>query len=108
MILRPLAFLANIYQVESLAAVHLGFDLIDGQFAHARFGILDDFQETGRMLVCHRSTAVLTTIPSRAGRAAHREVVGEGGPPRQSPGRVASFAALWCISPSCPSCPDSS
>src|SRR6266478_349401 len=71
-ILRPLAFLADIHQVKLIPSIQLRFDLIDGHFANARFGVLNDFQKTRGMLMGHSVTKLRGAIRLPADPAARR------------------------------------
>ena len=54
MTLVVLAILANIDQDKLIAPIHARLHFIDICFAHSRFGVFDDLQETGWVLLSHR------------------------------------------------------
>src|SRR5581483_8327051 len=56
MVFGVLAFLADIDQQEFIAAIHSLLDLVHIGLAYAGFGIVDNLQETGRMLVGHNNS----------------------------------------------------
>jgi hypothetical protein len=54
MILRPFAFLTHIDQDKLLAAVELGFDIVNANFSNALLGIFNNLEKTRGMLRRHR------------------------------------------------------
>src|SRR5450755_3917969 len=53
MVFGVLAFFPDIDQDKLVAAVKSSFDVVNAHFSDSLFGILDDVQKTGRMLVGH-------------------------------------------------------
>jgi hypothetical protein len=47
------AILADINENKLFPSIHARFDFIDVRFAHALFGVFDDLQETGWVLLSH-------------------------------------------------------
>ena len=72
MILGELALLAHVDQRELLAAIDSLLYFVDGRFAHARFGVVNNLQKAGRMLVCHKTSfSFVEEHRTKSGRTAH-------------------------------------
>src|SRR5579859_1020066 len=68
MIFIKFTFLANVNEQELVAAVQSFLDLVDVGLADAASGIVDDLEEAGRMLMCHKSSFPNHAQPRRCNR----------------------------------------
>src|SRR5262249_42862584 len=53
MIFGEFVIFTNVYKKEFFAAIHALLDVVNGGFADATFGVIDDFEEGGGMLMSH-------------------------------------------------------